>query len=409
MLPTQLTTSSFAGYPPQARALADEYLPVLRELPTVLLPILLRELIAYDWKLPAERRELEAQLGFLAGLDDAERGAALREFRELPLTPDLGRVDWVNQPWAFMEQLTAWLWSAQEMDRFRAAAEGFARAVQGSVREEQPLMPRMGVVVIGAGVERSAGPLFRKLRPHGLYLNRVKAEDGLAILLAEGGRRAAMGRAAAATGGSDAPFRHWYVDGGSGAGSAKLTEVSYARLEPARAVLLERIQRAIGSGGMGPEELRSLLARMRPSDLRMSEDGTDAVLNHFQLSLLTEGAGTQIFATTFVQWAARECVRRAQPETLIVRYAPRQQAQTMNLMLSGAKAVGTDAAGSLVDADMGAYYTWLNMRRLSGAEGLRFLVWFEGHGEAMAIGPGVAQGASSDSALRMGQVLALLQ
>ena len=41
------------------------------------------------------------------------------------------------------------------------------------------------------------------------------------------------------------------------------------------------------------------------------------MLNRFQLSLLTEGSGTQVFSTTFVQWAAREALRRAQPLTLV--------------------------------------------------------------------------------------------
>ncbi len=80
----------------------------------------------------------------------------------------------------------------------------------------------------------------------------------------------------------------------------------------------------------------------------------------------------------------------------------------MNAMLSRAKETGLDAAGSLVDADMGAYYTWLSLRRLSGAEQMRFLVWFEGHGEAVVIGPQLPRGTSSDSAMDMGQVLALL-
>ncbi len=64
--------------------------------------------------------------------------------------------------------------------------------------------------------------------------------------------------------------------------------------------------------------------------------------------------------------------------------------------------------GSLIDADMGAYYTWLSMRRLPGADALRFLVWFEGQREAVVIGPGLPQGTSSDSALDMHQVLKLL-
>ena len=80
----------------------------------------------------------------------------------------------------------------------------------------------------------------------------------------------------------------------------------------------------------------------------------------------------------------------------------------MNAMLSGAPITGVDPSGSLIDADMGAYYTWLSLRRLTGADQLRFLVWFEDHAEGVAIGPGLPAGTTSDSRMTMKQVLALL-
>ena len=96
--------------------------------------------------------------------------------------------------------------------------------------------------------------------------------------------------------------------------------------------------------------------------------GGDSVLNRFQLSLLTEGSGTQVFATTFVQWAARETLRRAQPLTLFARFTPRQRENPMNELLAETqRRPELDPQGSLVDADMGAYYTWLNQQRLPGA------------------------------------------
>ncbi len=408
MQPAHLKESDFAAYPPEARALATKELALLRDLPLVLAPILLRELIAYDWKMPAERRELLKQFSFLSGLSNAQRASAMEGFREFSLNAGLAATDWVNSPSAFMEQLTAWLWSTHQMDRFRAVADTYASAINESLPEHPPAMPRLGIVVVGSGVDKNSGPLFRKLRPSGVHLTRVKPGNGLEILLAEAERRAAPTAAPPLRAATAPGLLHWHIDGGSAAPIKDLTQVSYARLEPARAMLLNRIQKAIASGQMGPEELRSLLARMRPGDVGLSDTGANAMLDHFQLSLLTEGAGTQIFATTFVQWAARECVRRAHPETLIVRYATRQQAQTMNTMLSGARSLGPDPAGSLVDADLGAYYTWLSMRRLTGSEELRFLVWFEGHSEAIAIGPGLPRGTTSDSPMDMHKVVSLL-
>jgi hypothetical protein len=164
----------------------------------------------------------------------------------------------------------------------------------------------------------------------------------------------------------------------------------------------------ITSGNSGAEALRSKLAQPKPEDIGLSVTLADTVLNHFQLSLLTEGSGTQIFSTTFVQWAARECLRRAQPDTLVLRYAPRELMQPMNAMLSGAPWGGLDPEGSLIDADMGAYYTWVNLCRLRGAEAARFLVWFEGKNQALAIGPGLPRGTTSDSVIGMQNLLSLV-
>ncbi len=43
---------------------------------------------------------------------------------------------------------------------------------------------------------------------------------------------------------------------------------------------------------------------------------------------------------------------------------------------------------------MGSYYTYLNQQRLTGAEKSSFLVWFEGHNEALAIGPAMPRGTA---------------
>ncbi|CAN5574640.1 hypothetical protein BH10ACI4_BH10ACI4_20720 [soil metagenome] len=397
-----LKDASFSRYPPQARALAAKEMPLLRELPLALAPILLRELIFYDWKMPAERAELNKQFVYLAALTPAERTNALEPFRSLSLSSELSAMDWVNDPAGFMERLAAWLWSTHQMERFRSIAEAHSVAVNAKLPDDLPSAPRLGIVIVGAGTKQSKRPLFQKLRPLGVHLTAVNPSEGFATLLEKASQRAARNAP------SSSGFRHWYIDGGTAEATSQLTQISYAQLQPSRTLLLNRIQSAISSGSMGPEQLRTVLARMKPDEVGLNSAGSNEILNHFQLTLLTEGAGTQIFSTTFVQWAARECLRRAHPETLVVRYAPRQQAQTMNMMLSGASPTGLDPEGSLIDADMGAYYTWINMQRLSGADELRFLVWFEGQREALAIGPGLARGTSSNSNLNMHQILSLL-
>jgi hypothetical protein len=254
--------------------------------------------------------------------------------------------------------------------------------------------------------------LFRKLRPHGAYFSRVKPETGLEQLL---------GAVAARAKTHPLPFGHWYVDGGQAAEhDSLLTCVSYAALEQARTALLRRIRSETDRPGMGPEALRTLMAQLRPADLGLGKSGLgkasvghagsgkaeDAVLDRFQMKVLTEGSGTQIFSTTFAQWTAREALRRAQPLTLLVRFAPRQRQKPMNELLSGnSDRVELDPVGSLIDGDMGAYYNWLNQQRLPGADQSSFLVWFENHGEAVAVGPAMARGTVSNSVAEIAQVL----
>src|SRR5882757_980388 len=399
MMPAQLKTTDFGNYPPLARQIATGNVELLRQLPLVFTAVLLREVIAYDWRFPAEQRQIDSQLSLLGKLSSTGLAQKMAGFNSLRLNPELERTGWVTNPSGFIEQLTAWLWSTHQMDGFQTTANLYASYLSEAMPAPEPASPRLGIVIVGQGVDKAEAPLFRKLRPKGVYRTKVKPEGGLEVVLSAAAKRAAAGPEV---------FAHWYIDGGTPMPTAPLTQISYAGLERPRTLLLERTQQAIQSGSIGPEGLRSLLAQMKPEDVGLQGSAETSVLNYFQLTLLTEGSGTQIFATTFAQWAARECLRRAQPETLLVRYAPRQQLQPMNEMLGGAKAGAPDPQGSLVDADMGSYYTWINMTRLPRAERLRFLVWFEGHHEAVVIGPGLPRGTTSDSVMDMRQVLGLL-
>jgi hypothetical protein len=407
MQPADLRAESFALYPEQARGLAVANISILQTLPLALLPVLLRSLQQYDWKFPPERRELTDQLHFLNALSTTQRDQLLSGFATIAITKKTAEIDWVNHPASFIEDLTASLWSKGQMEGFRKAADDYSNAVSQAYPTPLPQQPRLAVVVVGAGVQADTYPVFRKLRPQGLLLTNVDPADGREILSQHVNQRVPREHLT-----DEAQLRHWAIDGADTPQSSVLTSVSYSALQRPRELLLDRIQKAIATGSMGPEQLRSLLAALKPSDIGLgtgaSPNATQLSLDYFRMSLLTEGAGTQIFATTFVQWAARECIRRAQPETVFIHYAPRQQAQTLDTMLAGHAPEALDPPGSLVDADMGAYYTWLSMRRLTGSEDTRFLAWFEGHGQAVLIGPGLPRGTSSDSRMSMQKVLALL-
>ena len=392
MQPIELKAEQFSNYPPEARKLAEHYTATLAQLPPSFVPSLLREVIEYDYKFPVERKAVEKELETITALSPSDRLEWFAGFEQIKLSKPLIDYDWVNSPGQFVEQLSAHLWATHQLDAFRAAATSYANRLGRVNPPEQPPIPRLGISIIGQGVTIYNDPLFRKLRPQGVHFTQLKSENALETMLAVVAERAKA---------HPVPYGHWYVDGGAEAKyDPAITCVSYRALELARAALTTKMRSEIERPGMGPEALRTLMARMKPEDigLRTSANGnSDPVITRFQLKVLTEASGTQIFATTFAQWTAREALRRAQPVTLLVRFAPRQKQKPMNEMISAsANSPELDPIGSLVDADFGSYYNYLNQQRLPGADQSSFVAWFEGHNEAVAIGPKWAPGTQSN-------------
>jgi hypothetical protein len=399
MLPSDLKAGSFAGYPPEAKKLVIAHLAALQQLPLSFAPSLLREVIEYDYKFPAERTSIDHELDNLSGLSPQQMKDCFQAFAQFSLSTKLDQLNWVDQPAAFVEQLAAYLWTTHQLDAFRAAATAYGDRLQAATPPLELPVRRLGIAVIGQGVTTSDAPLFRNLRPHGTYFNQIKPDDGLNLLLTAVAERAKS---------HPAPYGHWYVDGGQAAAhSPELTCVSYQGLDALRAALLKTIQNDVNQPGMGPEELRTRLARLTPADVGIAGTG-DPVLDRFQVKLFTEGSGTQIFSTTFAQWTAREVLRRAQAYTLVVRFAPRQRQRPMNELLSNTHGnAELDPIGSLVDADMGSYYHWINQQRLPGSEQSSFIVWFEGQNQALAISPTLPRGAESSSHVDLSGLISL--
>lgn len=396
-MPLNLSADQFRSYPVQARALATAHLALLRQMPLSLLPSLLRELIEYDYKFPAERAALEHELAILATLDANTQAEWFADFSRIRLTGTQVKSDWVARPAQFTDELSAYLWATHQMDSFRAAATVYGQRMRTSVKPDPLPMRRLGMTVVGQGVATYDGPLFRKLKEHGTYFNQVDPDGGLKDLLtlaAERGRK------------HPAPYAHWYVDGGASLDhDHALTGVSYGALAPVRLKLLKEIERAVAKPGMGPEELHTRMTELLPADLGLEGD---VLLDRFKVKLLTEGSGTQIFSTTFAQWAAREILRRAEAVTLLVRFAPRQRERPLGDLLSSSPAPARlDPLGSLMDGEMAAYYQWINQQRLPEAESSSFVAWFEGHNQAVAIGPTLPRGTQSTSKVGLKQLVAL--
>ncbi len=402
MEPANLRERDFAHYPPQARSVADAHLAVLRRIPVSLLPLILRQLIKYDWLFPPEQRELTGQLKALESLTPGEFDALMAPFAAIRLPASLSGSDWLNRPDEFSDQLSAFLWSAHQIDGYHAAGRAFQSKMEALAAPQQLMTARYVMVAIGAGVNKTDQSLFRRLAPHGTVFTNVDSADGVGVLLQAVKERA---------GRYPASFAHWYIDGGkphpAAAADDGVSVMSYWGLAPAihreLGLLSSYMEQPPQTTSTQVEATTAYMSEIETKQLGMT---SGSALEHFARDVLTEGSGTQVYSTTFVQWSARECLRRAQPLTLFARFQPRQQAAAMNQLLARDPfAQQVDVEGSLLDADMGAYLTWVNETRLPGADASRFLAWFEDHDLAVAIGPSMARGASSAGPATLDKIL----
>ena len=405
MKPSALREQDFKAYPPKAKALAVAHLSLLRRIPLTLLPIFLRQLIDYDWRFPAEQNELECRFSYLNALSADSFASLMAPFAAIQLPETLTALDWANHPQQFNEQLSAALWSLHEKDAYNATAINFQQKLEADIKVTAPVVPRFTVVTVGQGVAQAKTPLFRALRPHGVLFTQVKPADGMQVLTNFVAERAKK---------YPQLYAHWHIDGGdlNSAYSSRqgVTMSSYRDLSKVTRKIQDLtdqfVTKAGANGPVTPVIVQSFLASLAQSDAVFDTTAQDDVMRHFETAVLTEGAGTQVFSTTFVQWAAREAMRRAQPLTMLARFAPRQRFAPMNELLKRDSSVQeTDPEGSLVDGDMGAYYTWINQSRLTGADQARFLVWHEGQSLALAISPSLPHGTISAAPADIASIL----
>ena len=89
MLPTGVTAESFRAYPEQARRSPPSSLRC-SVVAAGILPLLLRELIVFDWKFPAERRDLQRQFAIWEACPSDGLLRAMASFAQLRLLAGTG-------------------------------------------------------------------------------------------------------------------------------------------------------------------------------------------------------------------------------------------------------------------------------------------------------------------------------
>jgi hypothetical protein len=397
MTPSELTANSFAAWTPDARSLAVQHLQLLRAMPLALLPSYLVQMENNDRLFPVEQRQLTTQLNTLAA-----RPELMTPFTAIVVPQKIASSDWLAHPGLFIDELSRALWQTHQIDAYHQAAETlFAAMPQRAVSADVPA-PLL-IAVFGRGAAPSEYPLFQKLRGEGTYLHAVDETDASTHLMGKLRQRAA---------GHAEPYAHWYVDGGEPwlqtESDGTVQAFTFPELAPLTDAVLQTMNKAVQEG-WGPELLADRMRELKPAALDSSAVTSDPRIAHLFVTLLTQGSGTQLYSTSFVEAAGVEVVRRAQPSTVLLRFAPRRKPASMNDMLEQrGQSAEMDPQGALVDADMALYYAWLAMRKLPGGERTSLLALVEGHGQGFLAGPAVTQGVDSSSRVTIPQALSML-
>jgi len=174
-----LKPDHFGTYTPRANKPVIDHLDALKRLPISFLPNLLREIIARDWNFPAEREQLEDEILTIASLSAEQNNAWFEKFARMSVSESLLRLNWVSAPGEFVEQLSSYLWTTHQLDAFREAAVIYSDRLHAAIPPEIPIIPRLGIALIGQELERNDYLLFRKLRPHLSHLTYTAAWDAV--------------------------------------------------------------------------------------------------------------------------------------------------------------------------------------------------------------------------------------
>jgi len=184
-----------------------------------------------------------------------------------------------------------------------------------------------------------------------------------------------------------------------------LTGLSYERLRPYRDELTRTLNAKIQSGVESPQAFaayaRSLKLPAPPGTMLRSDD----ILLAFVRDVLLSGNGTMIVNNTFVEWAAAQALRRAEPRLLVTRFGVRDKLKPFSSMVMFSQARPTDhqpvvpdPAGSFIDVEQLSYYVWVNAEKNPAYRGKTlYLFLAEGIDEMLAIGP--ATGAAPPTAI----------
>ncbi len=404
-----------------AAALARAHRTLLEGLPATFHASILTELEKWATLFAAERAYQRALLEHLAMVPELARRQLFAALASVETEAGCDRIG-AREPARFQDDAQALLRQRRLLTRWRREVDSVFQAVQPALDRQlhPPDAPRRLVVQLyGSGIAIQNDQLWSRFRGSGarvpLTLDGVRGPDAFLRALFGGtsdGASTLFGRMGARPDAS--PLDAWILESGEAlhafgegaqaaaaaargaAGAPTHIGLSYERLRGYRDELTRALYDKIQAGVESPQAFAAYARSLRiapPASARL--DGTD-VMQAFVRDLFLTGNGTLFVNNTFVEWAAVQAVRRAQPRLLVARYGVRDKMKPFSSLLLFSQPRASDQipliedpVGSFVDVEQLSYYVWLNAEKSAAyRERTLYLFLAEGVDEMLAVRSG---------------------
>jgi hypothetical protein len=362
---------------------------LLAKLPRSFVPALNEQFQTWDLLFPAERREIQWQMEWLARLPDADFKALFQPIFALEQKMDLP--DWKLDTERMSVRDTGILVRSPYYPQWRAEVEkiferiGAAREAEGGQRQGR----RLVVCTMPGGAPVPSGPIWQSLEPQGHWL---LLQSPFAAVLPTLFRAVAERQGQP---GLEPVERTWvfeYDEKLSGMRvDGAVTGLCFDDLGPVRREFLMRlnsIDRNLKTvdrayDGLRQIDLGPMMKRRYEPDVR-----------EFVRNLFLSGNGAMLFGNSFVQWGASEAFRRAAPQATFCRFGVRPKLKPFSSVVlfedqhrANPVPDRPDPEGSFIDAQMLVEYVYLSAMREPAFTGRSlFVVALPDDNCALAIG-----------------------
>jgi hypothetical protein len=414
-----------AGLTGEAATLARTHSEMLARLPATVHAFILIELQKWPMLFAPEQRYQRALLEHLSRLPRRELDEAAAGISRIEADAGITRLG-ERSPARFQDEAQALLRKRGLNVAWRGAVDGFFQKIDPLL--DGQLYPagaprRLVVQIYGSSITVQREKLWSRFTGAGVRvpLNLEGTSGAGEFLQALFGTRE-PGRGgpalfAAATG--SAPHDAWLIeshDALQAFGDETVTGLSYDRLKPYRDELTRALNRKIQSGVESPQAFAAYARSLQivpPAGTLLA--ATDVLLAFVRDVLLT-GNGTLLVNNTFVEWAAVQALRRAQPRILVTRFGVRDRLKPFSSMVlfsqpraSDHNPVVPDPLGSFIDVEQLSYYVWLNAEKNPAyRKKTLYLFLAEGVDEMLAIRSDAPQAAARPTPARLPDVHATI-